>query len=128
MKYAAVEKDGVTVNVVYYEFNQNIQEFEAAKGRSIVPVTDDDLIVVSKDPDDPDSETWFELKDPKASQVAALLKELDTIDNNYNSDRTWREYVLANTDLFSTEGVQRIQTAEDKAQAVRDQLKYASID
>ena len=52
-----------------------------------------------------------------------LQSQLDSIDARYHSDRSWREYVIANPDGFTPEAVERMQAAEDEAQPLRDKLK-----
>ena len=51
-----------------------------------------------------------------------LQSQLDSIDARYHSDRSWREYVIANPDGFTPEAVERMQAAEDEAQPLRDEL------
>ena len=51
-----------------------------------------------------------------------LQSQLDSIDARYHSDRSWREYVIANPDGFTPEAVERMQAAEDEAQPIRDEL------
>ena len=52
-----------------------------------------------------------------------LQSQIAAIDSRYHSDRSWREYVIANPDGFSPEAVERMQKAEDEAQPIRDKLK-----
>ena len=62
---------------------------------------------------------WEEDADAKRDR---LQSQLDSIDARYHSDRSWREYVIANPDGFTTEAVERMQAAEDEAQPIRDEL------
>lgn len=51
-----------------------------------------------------------------------LQSQLAAIDSRYNSDRSWREYVIAHPDGFAPDAVARMQAAEDEAQPLRDEL------
>ena len=51
-----------------------------------------------------------------------LQSQLDSIDARYHSDRSWREYVIANPDGFAPDAVDRMQAAEDEAAPLRDEL------
>lgn len=61
------------------------------------------------------------LKDEQRKQE--ILQELEAIDAQYHSDRSWREYVLANSNQFDDKAVNRMQNAEDRAETLRQEYR-----
>jgi len=57
-----------------------------------------------------------------------LDAKLKAIDIEYNSDRSLREYVIANEVDFHTEAAERMQEAEDKAQIIRNEIEGLNND
>jgi hypothetical protein len=95
------------------ELNNNIIKFHDDNNLTLAYVTRP--LTYNKDGDYVDDITTEEVK-------SGTQLKLSLIDKEYNSDRSWREYVINNSEQFSAQAVARIQEAEDKAQALRQQL------
>jgi hypothetical protein len=97
----------------YMELNNNIVKFHDDNNLTLAYVTRP--LTYNKDGDYVDDITTEEVK--SGTQLKLLL-----IDKEYNSDRSWREYVISNPEQFSAQAVARIQEAEDKASTLRNRL------
>lgn len=64
--------------------------------------------------------TWDDCPEQRKQEI---LQELNSIDSNYHSDRSWRDYVLANSDQFNDKAVNRMQDAENKAEKLRQEYR-----
>ena len=71
---------------------------------------------------------WVAERMPDSEIRDILTGKLDDIDTEYNSDRSWREYVIANEADFHTEAVERMREAEDKAQIIRNEIEGLNND
>jgi hypothetical protein len=68
-------------------------------------------------------DAWVEdLELKKEVDRQKIFTQLDEIDKEYHSDRSWREFVIANPEQFSAQAVSRMQEAEDKASTLRNRL------
>ena len=59
----------------------------------------------------------------KEKDINNIKNKLKQIDKEYNSDRSWREYVINNPNQFSTKAIDRMEQAEKEARLLRDELK-----
>lgn len=97
----------------YMELNNNIVKFHDDNNLTLADVnrpltyTDDGKYI--------DDITTEEIK-------AGIELKLYMIDTEYNSDRSWREYVINNPKQFSAQAVARMQEAEDEASILRNKL------
>lgn len=64
--------------------------------------------------------TWDDCPNQRKPQI---LQELEAIDAEYHSDRSWREHVLTNSADFPDTRVQHFQEAEDKANTLRKEYR-----
>lgn len=74
-----------------------------------------------------DEETFEMLSIPteeeiEEGRIAVIQFKLAEIDKEYKSDRSWREYVIANPNPFSEQAVARMQEAEEKANVLRQEI------
>jgi hypothetical protein len=97
----------------YTEINNNIIKFHEDNNLTLAYVTRP--LTYNKDGDYVDDITTEEVK-------AGVQSKLSLIDKEYNSDRSWREYVISNPEQFSAQVVARMQEAEDKAEELRQKL------
>lgn len=69
-----------------------------------------------------ETDTWVEdTATMEKAKHRELLRQLDAIDAEYHSDRSWREFVIANPEQFSSAAVARMQLAENRAEELRIQ-------
>ena len=66
---------------------------------------------------------WVAERMPDSKIRDILTGKLDDIDTEYNSDRSWREYVIANDEKFHIKAVERMRDAEDEAQIIRNEIE-----
>jgi hypothetical protein len=97
----------------YMELNKNIVKFHDDNNLTLADVNRP--LTYTDDGEYVDDITTEEIK-------AGIEIKLSMIDVEYNSDRSWREYVISNPEQFSAQAVSRMQEAEDKAQILRNEL------
>jgi hypothetical protein len=97
----------------YTELNSNIVKFHDDNNLTLAEVNRP--LTYTDDGEYIDDITTEEIK-------AGIELKLSMIDVEYNSDRSWREYVISNPEQFSAQAVARMQEADEKAQVLRNEL------